>query len=86
MHTYYVSGNDVGPGKQHVSCMWLSVVVEICPRNYVNINKGNKKYLLDSADWWQVSKDCSHFADKAEVGDSLRQADGAPEKEADVLG
>ena len=68
-----------------MSCMWLSVVAEICPGNCVYINEGSKKYLLDSADCWQVSKDCSHFADRAKRLVILRQANGAPGMEAEVL-
>lgn len=62
------------------------MVAEIRPENYMNINEGSKKYLLDSADCWQVSKDCSHFAARAKRLVILRQAVGTPEKKAEVLG
>ena len=47
MHLYCMSGNDMGPEKIKCIMHTVSVVAETYPGNYVGVNKGDKKSLLD---------------------------------------
>ena len=47
MHLYYLSGNDMGPDEIKSIMHMVSVVAETYPGNYTDINRGDKKSLLD---------------------------------------